>query len=740
MLDLPRTRFLLGFFTLLVVFLLLTSPAAAIDCPSCDDFNFCTLDSCDTGNGTCRHEPRNCNDDNPCTIDSCFNAFNNGQGSCRHAGQPVGTLCNDGNSCTAADSCNSQIQCTGTPLPESSPCDDKNGCTISDLCSASGECAGTLLPAGADCSDGSLCTSGDTCVPDAGGALACQGTAQSCDDADPCTQDSCDPVTGQCGHPPTNCNDGNVCTADSCDPAAGGCVRTPVSGSCSTGRLCTVGDACSGGNCFPGAPRNCSDNVGCTVDTCSEALGGCLHRLDDSFCPPDGPCSDWFCGGTNGPNTLGGCVNRQRNGFFNCDGNICKPDQCSAGFCQSPTGPPNFLPCDDLNPCTTSDTCGNYECHGTPVSCDDGDACTTDSCVVATGQCAHQPNTGGGTCGVGACLRTVTCPEICVPGTPTPEECNGIDDDCNGSTDDLGTTSCGLGACARTVANCVNGAPQTCVPGTPTSEVCNGADDDCNGMTDELGTTTCGVGTCTRTVANCVNGVPQTCAPGIPAAEVCNFMDDDCDGEIDEGRTTCGLGACANTVDSCVNGQPQSCTPGNPTPEDICNGIDDDCDGVSDQGRIEADCTINPSTFNLNAQGSTFNIECKLTDRCTSGNPVPGTELGTVYISRVDSGEGVALPEPATLPCPDPVLGSLYERGIVEDAAARQNTPKGATFKFDVPSDGDCATLDGDRQDLAGRLAGFPDNSSATICVSGKVRGADFMGCTTALVRNKGLR
>jgi hypothetical protein len=259
-------------------------------------------------------------------------------------------------------------------------------------------------------------------------------------------------------------------------------------------------------------------------------------------------------------------------------------------------------------------------------------------------------------------------------------------------------------------------------------------------MTDELGTTTCGQGACTRTMANCLNGVPQACAPGSPATEICNFIDDDCDGEIDEGRTTCGLGACANTVDTCVNGQPQSCTPGNPTPEDICNGIDDDCDGVIDQGRIEADCTINPSTFNLNAQGSTFNIECKLTDRCTSGNPVPGTDIGTVYISRVDSGEGVALPDPTTLPCPDPVLGSLYERGIVEDPGARQNTPKGATFKFDLPSDGDCQTLDGDRQDLAGRLTAIPDNTSATICVSGKASGADFTGCATALVRNKGLR
>jgi hypothetical protein len=247
-------------------------------------------------------------------------------------------------------------------------------------------------------------------------------------------------------------------------------------------------------------------------------------------------------------------------------------------------------------------------------------------------------------------------------------------------------------------------------------------------------------------VANCLNGTPQTCTPGAPAAESCNNIDDDCDGSIDEGQTTCGLGACQVTVDSCVNGQAQVCVPGNPTPEDMCNGIDDDCDGVIDQGRIQADCTINPSTFNLSAQGSTFNIECKVLDTCDPANPipVPGTQIETAYISRADSADSsnddVVLPDPATLPCPSPLLGSLYERGIVEDPGARQNTPKGATFKFDLPSDGNCQTLDGDRQDLAGRLTAIPDNTSATICVSGKASGADFTGCATALVRNKGLR
>ena len=50
--------------------------------------------------------------------------------------------------------------------------------------------------------------------------------------------------------------------------------------------------------------------------------------------------------------------------------------------------------------------------------------------------------------------------------------CNGIDDDCNGTNDEdyiSVATSCGIGACASTGAtSCVNGGVQdSCTPGTP---------------------------------------------------------------------------------------------------------------------------------------------------------------------------------------------------------------------------------------------------------------------------------
>ena len=214
---------------------------------------------------------------------------------------------------------------------------------------------------------------------------------------------------------------------------------------------------------------------------------------------------------------------------------------------------------------------------------------------------------------------------------------------------------------------------------------------------------------------------------------------------MDEGNTTCGVGECERTVNDCVDGQPQPCVPGDPLPE-VNNGLDDDCDGLVDEERIQAECTLSPSTLNLKAQGSTFSFDCKLLDLLDPRNPVPvpGAEVGIVHLSRADatgtSSDDEVLPDPASLPCPDPVLGLLYERGIVETLSDRQNNPKGATFNFVVPQDGSCDTLEGDRQDLAARLATIPDNTRATVCIAGKARGADFSGCFQALVRNKGLR
>src|SRR5439155_1601702 len=139
----------------------------------------------------------------------------------------------------------------------------------------------------------------------------------------------------------------------------------------------------------------------------------------------------------------------------------------------------------------------------------------------------------------------------------------------------------------------------SCMAGTPAANdsVCNGIDDDCDGQTDEdyvsVGTTW-GVGACYSTGStSCVGGgVVDSCMAGTPAANdsVCNGIDDDCDGQTDEDYasvpTTCGVGACYLPDSlSCVGGVVvDSCMAGTPAADDsVCNGIDDDCDGQTDE-------------------------------------------------------------------------------------------------------------------------------------------------------------
>jgi hypothetical protein len=88
----------------------------------------------------------------------------------------------------------------------------------------------------------------------------------------------------------------------------------------------------------------------------------------------------------------------------------------------------------------------------------------------------------------GKCLGERTCDSVCTASEPKVESCNLADDDCNGKTDDgVPSSACDLknayGTCQGTTL-CVNGA-EACQGSYPVPEVCNGLDEDCDGQTDE---------------------------------------------------------------------------------------------------------------------------------------------------------------------------------------------------------------------------------------------------------------
>ncbi|MEZ4473827.1 MAG: MopE-related protein [bacterium] len=78
-------------------------------------------------------------------------------------------------------------------------------------------------------------------------------------------------------------------------------------------------------------------------------------------------------------------------------------------------------------------------------------------------------------------------------GAQAQELCNGLDEDCSGTTDEdaVGDSGqacgAGIGACQQAGVRRCAGGVLTCdaVPGAPEVEACNGADDDCDGLTDE---------------------------------------------------------------------------------------------------------------------------------------------------------------------------------------------------------------------------------------------------------------
>ena len=323
------------------------------------------------------------------------------------------------------------------------------------------------------------------------------------------------------------------------------------------------------------------------------------------------------------------------------------------------------------------------------------------ACVETLAPC----NTGQlGVCGEGE-MRCVSNVPTCVQkNQPSAEVCDGKDNDCNGAVDDGLVQSCydgpagtqGVGICHGGTRACVETSPNVfgmsaCLGQVlPATEDCNGLDDDCDGQVDELGPRSCYdgsagctgapggswtcAGTCQAGTQTCANGswgvcagqvLPlgydicepvadtncngavgdgcgcyppgsiricyggpagtenvgicragtQTCNPDgtlgtcggtivLPAARACNDLDNDCDGIVDTEQMCCDGGApatsrtCyagpANTLDVGVcRGGTQTCasaawSPGCegqilPGPE-LCNGKDDDCDGVPDNG------------------------------------------------------------------------------------------------------------------------------------------------------------
>jgi len=204
------------------------------------------------------------------------------------------------------------------------------------------------------------------------------------------------------------------------------------------------------------------------------------------------------------------------------------------------------------------------------------------------------------------------------------------------------------------------------------------------------------------------------------------------DATVCNGHEVCGGG-------TCNPGTPPNCDDGNICTTDSCDPATG-CVHTSDQTVPVTTCGINPTTLNVKATADPFTIDTRIVNSC-NGNPLNAASMGAAWISQVGSPTigTIVLPTPSSAPGCD----SFTQDGIWETRAARTVTGNGsAKLRFTTPSDGNCQTEDGDRQDIIALLLDVPDGATATICYEALYPGAlaPVSCCAPVRVNNRGVR
>ncbi len=550
----------------------------------CSDGVPCTNDDCNAL-GVCVHTPNNskCSDGLFCTGQETCNAMTGCQDGPDPCSPPL--LCNEGIdqcvSCLTDADCNDGLFCNGTEKCKNNVCHagpnpcppDNVACTTDSCDEATDTCVHT--PVHSQCNDGNVCTD-DICHP----TLGCQNTNNNnlCNDGNQCTQfDRC--VGGVCTGDQIDCSFLNdQCNVGVCNMSTGMCEAQPANeGSpCEDGLFCSVGKTCVAGSCTGAQPRDCSDGITCTLDSCDEEANVCRHKPNDDLCN-----NNQFCDGVETCDADFGCVA----GTNPCDDKVpCTIDTCDEAADQCVFTPDDGQCQDDVF-CNGVEVCDpEVGCQAGPNPCpDDGVPCTNDFCDETNDTCVHEPNNAN--CANGLfCDGMESCDAVlgCQDGPdPCPVKCDEAGDRCvecltDAQCDD-GLFCNGAESCNLVTGNCQAGA-NPCPPDKVacTVDSCDEAANQCLHVPDD---------------SACQNGLfcdgMEVCHPTLgcqdgadPCPIKCDESGDRCvecltNAQCDDGNFCNGAETCNTVTGLCQTGS-------NPCPADNVACTIDSCDEATD--------------------------------------------------------------------------------------------------------------------------------------------------------------
>ena len=311
-------------------------------------------------------------------------------------------------------------------------------------------------------------------------------------------------------------------------------------------------------------------------DTEEDAPLPCGCQSDEECAPatPE-PCVEWHC--IEGADGCGFCGQ----GPLDCDdGEACTEDSCDVD-----TGDCVHAPmdegeaCDDGDLCTLADECdADGACVGEPLDCDDLNGCTLDTCDPDTGECDYEnvevPCDDGD-----ACTEGDFCADgICQPG---PDELDCDDGNkCTTSACDPAIGECvyfpsGEPGCCEAAADCDDANPCT-------ADTCDSDDGSCanipvpNAPCDDNDACTTGDacdedGACLGAPVDCDDGNECTGDACDPATGCVYEIFED--GICDDG-SVCTQGDACSDEGVCIPGQAISCDDLDACTDDFCDPLE----------------------------------------------------------------------------------------------------------------------------------------------------------------------